>query len=191
MIASKPGRASQGMYADAGRREGRSAAPGRRRVLKGQLVFEFVIATLFFLAIVMYMITYTTSSVFAYTSSHEMNTLESRTWQISEAVLTRQGSWSGGVPQEIGLALDWPVLSNTRINDLDSWCGSNEQRFLELLDVDSRYNGARLEIVEFRDPGEFTLLQCGSVPYEKQSASITRFAASQVGTLLKVTVSYW
>ena len=159
--------------------------------MKGQLVFEFVIATMFFLAIVMYMISYTTSSVFAHTNAHDVNTLESRAWQLSEAVLTRQGSWSGGVPQEIGLALEWPVLSSSRISSLDSWCSSNPQRFLELLDVDYRYNGASLEIVEFTDPGESTLLRCGTPPENMQSASITRFAASEGGNLLKVTVSYW
>jgi hypothetical protein len=162
-----------------------------RRGRKGQIVFEFVIATLFFLAIVMYTITYMNNSVFMHSSEHRLDTLESRAWQISEGLVTGKGVWSGGVPQEIGLALDWPVLNETSISELDTWCGGNWDDFMGLLDVEPNLNNLALSIDKFTDPGETNLLECGSPPQGIPGAGVTRFAVGEDGSVLKVGVWYW
>ena len=156
------------------------------------MVFEFVIATLFFLAIVAYVITNMNNSVFMHSREHQMNMLEIKAWQVSEALVTREGVWTGGVPQEIGLAQDWPVLSDDKINDLDNWCGANMDEMLVMLDVDPLLNGVELEISRYTGPGEEMLLDCGNVPGGRPSAEITRFAVkSSDNNMLRVNVRYW
>jgi hypothetical protein len=168
-----------------------------RRGLKGQAVFEFVIATLFFLAIIIYTINYLNSTVFLFSGEYRTNSLESRAWQVSEILVRSPGQWSGlspnMVPSEMGLAEDWPLLSEDKIESLDNWCQANMDEMMLLLDVDPRYHGIRLEVNKTLDVGEMTILECGSPPRGIQSAKVTRFGIGDGVNrrLLKVRVWYW
>ncbi len=164
--------------------------------MKGQLVFEFVVATLFFLAIIMYTINYLNSTVFLYSSDHYTNTLESKAWQVSEMLVRSQGDWSGippnMVPSAIGFAEEWPKLSEDKIKSLDNWCPANMEEMTGLLNVDSRIHGIRLEINKSVSGSEVTLLECGSLASGIQNARATRFGISDVDQkLLKIGVWYW
>jgi hypothetical protein len=173
-----------------------SVRQGRGRV-KGQLVFEFVISTLFFLAIVMYTINYLNTMVFLYSGDHHTNRLESKAWQISEVLARSQGSWSGSgqsmTPRAIGLAEGWPVLSEDKIASLGSWCPANMEAMMTLLDVDPQTRGVALEVNKsLGSGGESNLLVCGRVPGGIQNARATRFGVSDADLeMLRVSVWYW
>ena len=98
---------------------------GKKR--KGQLVFEFVVATLFFLAIVLYSINYLNSSVVVFSAKHHSNLYESNVWQASEVLVKSPGVWSEWVPLEIGLAQKWPVL-----NEKCTIIGSSQMQYCRL-----------------------------------------------------------
>jgi len=163
------------------------------RVLKGQLVFEFIVATLFFLAIIMYTINYLNSTVFLYSSDHHINILESKAWQISEVLVRSQGDWSGSPPLALGLANEWPELDEDKISDLETLCQSSMNDVIRLLNVDSQMHWIALEVNKsLGSGGETNLLECGSLPSGIQNARVTRFGISDMDQkLLKVTVWYW
>ena len=162
--------------------------------MKGQLVFEFVIATLFFLAIVMYTISYLNTTVFAFSENHYSSMLENKAWQISETLVTGRGIWSGSpmVPEELGLAEDWPVLNSSKMDRLNTWCGTRLSEMAALLDVDPEFHGTSIEIYRKTTTGEENVLRCGSLPTRIPNAMVTRFGVRDTdSSLLKVMVWYW
>jgi hypothetical protein len=162
--------------------------------MKGQLVFEFVVAALFFLAIIIYTINYLNSTVFLYTSDYYENSLESKAWQVSEILVRIKGEWTGDppmVPNVIGLAEDWPVLDESKIDGLNWYCSNYRDDTMQLLNIDPNIHGARLEINKTVSGGEVSLLVCGKLPRGIQNAKISRFGISEDGSLLKVLVWYW
>ena len=167
-------------------------------MMKGQLVFEFVIATLFFLVIVIYTITYLNTTVFAFSDNHYSSMLENNAWQVSEVLVTREGVWTGTAPnmnpEELGLAEDWPVLSEDKIESLNTWCMAPgiEEGLAELLDVNPEIHGTAIEIFENTAAGELNILTCGTQPGRVPHAMITRFGVKDTnGNLLKIMVWYW
>jgi hypothetical protein len=168
----------------------------RRVMMKGQLIFEFVIATLFFLAIVMYTISYINTTVFAFSENHYSSMLENNAWQVSETLVTGKGVWSGTdpnmVPEELGLAEDWPVLNNSKIDSLDNWCGTRLSEMATLLDVDPEFHGISIKIYRKTAAGEENIADCGSLPTRIPNALVTRFGVRDTdSSLLKVMVWYW
>jgi hypothetical protein len=167
-----------------------------KRALKGQLVFEFVIATLFFLAITMHTLNLLSYSVGSYSSDYRTNSMESRAWQVSEILVRKPGSWSGGdpnmVPSSMGLASQWPELSMGKIRSLDNYCGnpSNWNRAMRLLNVGLPYEGISISIDEVVGGVDVNRLDCGTT--QSASAIITRYGISdESGGILKVSVTYW
>ena len=159
--------------------------------MKGQLVFEFVIAAMFFLAMIMYTINYLNNTVFLYSSDYYANTLESKAWQVSEILMRNRGVWSGDppnmVPSVIGLAGDWPVINESKILSLNQFCVNYRSDLMNLLDIDPELHGIRIEINESGS----ILAACGSLPEGIQNAEVTRFGVSESGKLLRVRVWYW
>ena len=166
-------------------------------MMKGQLVFEFVVATLFFLAIVMYTISYLNTTVFAFSESHYSSMLENNAWQVSEALVTGKGVWSDDdppnmIPEELGIAQDWPILNNSKITSLDNWCVGRLGEMAALLDVDPEFHGISIEIYRKTPTGEENILDCGSPPTRIPNAMVTRFGVRDTdNNLLKVMVWYW
>ncbi len=162
---------------------------------KGQTVFEFIIATLFFLAIVMYVISFMNTNVNMYAREHGLGVLESRAWQASEALVRTEGNWSGSspnmIPEEPGLAQDWPVLDTGKLLSMDNFCSSGYEGFLRAMDVDPEYHGMSLVVDRFDDPGETRLVDCGTPPQGRPYAEVKRAAVSDTGKLLRIRVGYW
>ncbi len=160
--------------------------------MKGQLVFEFVVSTVFFLAIIMYTINHLNTTVFLYSGDHYTNSLESKAWQISEVLVRGQGDWTEDPPLALGLANMWPELNESKISDLETLCGSDREYVLYLLNADPRIHGTRLEVNKTVSGSEVTLLDCGRLPHGIQTAMATRFGISDADKkLLKVRVWYW
>jgi hypothetical protein len=164
--------------------------------MKGQLVFEFVVAALFFLAIIIYTINYLNSTVFLYTSDYYENSLESKAWQISEILVRNEGIWAGSnenqmTPSVIGLAENWPVLNESKINSLNWYCSNFKDDTMWLLNIDPNNHGAVLEINKSISGTDIPMLVCGDLPRGIQNAKLSRFGISEDGNLLKVRVWYW
>ncbi len=159
---------------------------GRNR--KGQLVFEFIIAAIFFFYIVFYVISYlnTTAAVFA--NDFYINSLEFKALQTSETLLHNEGIWNGSEPIVMGLAVDWPVLNATKIQYMETYCSANYETVLNKLDINSsRGHGVRIEVNNTIG----NLMDCGFLPDGFVNARIDRFALSDGGEYLTMIVWVW
>jgi len=160
--------------------------------MKGQLVFEFIVAVLIFFGIVFYAINYLSWTVSGYSSGFSVDNMESEALRIGELLVLNSGNWSGGNPITVGLAEDWPVLNSTKISWLNTSCNalpSGYAKITESLDVHPRY---RMKII-IRNETSF-LVDCGlGVPISGNStkAETKRYALSESGSVLSVFVTIW
>jgi len=159
---------------------------------KGQLVFEFLIAAVFFFYIVFYVINYLNTTALVFENDFYMNSLEFKALQTSELLLHSKGTWNGTVPKALGLVEDWPVLSSTKIQNMNAYCNSNYTDLLEKLDVNSSLgHGIKIEI----NKSDVNLLECGYLPegtgWRFVSANIERFALSDSDEVLTLSVWAW
>ena len=162
--------------------------------VKGQVVFEFVIATLFFLAIVMYAINFLNTTVYQYSGKHYENIYDSNTWQVSENLVRNRGVWNGGLAEELGISGDWPYLNETSISRLQALCFADPDLgdVMRLLDLDPERNGIEMQIYKYLDPGLVNILHCGSMPQGAYNTRITRFGVSDSdGRLLRMTLYFY
>jgi hypothetical protein len=158
---------------------------------KGQLVFEFVIAAVFFFYIVFYVINYLNITAMVFENDFYMNSLEFSALQSSELLLHSKGVWNGSVPKSLGLAEKWPVLNSTKIQYLDSYCRTNYESTMEKLEINSSLgHGVKIEINEI---GGGNMLMCGFLPGDKFGSvtRVERIALSTGGDVLNMTVWSW
>jgi len=153
------------------------------------MVFEFIVAAVFFLAIIMYVINHLNLTVSLYGNEYQTNTLESRAIEISEILVKNPGVWDNQVPLSLGLALDWPVLDQAKISWLDSYCDTNYGDLADIMNLDYNVRGFQIEITEDNNPS--TLLRCGQLARGIINAVVERIALSESGNLLRVTVWTW
>ena len=90
--------------------------------MKGQMIFEFMVAAVIFIGIVLYIIMYMSGSIGSFSSEAHSNFLETKAVQISELLVKSPGVWDDGVPVQPGLALDWPVLDPVKVGDFQAYC---------------------------------------------------------------------
>lgn len=160
--------------------------------MKGQMVYEFVIASLFFFGIMLYTINFLNMNVSAFSETHDDDIYKSRAWQISEVVLRDRGEWSGSVPGKIGLAQNWPVLNESNLNDFHTWCQGREEEMYSLLDADPHYNGFNIEVFNQTAAGEDLIVSCGKNPDIVKKADVLRIAVGdKTRNLYRVIVTYW
>ncbi|UCD07532.1 MAG: hypothetical protein JSW41_00985 [Candidatus Aenigmatarchaeota archaeon] len=163
--------------------------------MKGQMVFEFVIAAVIFFGIVFYTVNYLSSSFSSFSNDLYMNDLESKVIQVSDLLVHNQGLWENGKPKIIGLSKEWPVLDAAKIQDFEDFCNdpANYTYLLENLGLDEIKFGVvqthRIKIKIDDDSG--TLVDCGPSPPEKQMVSIERFALSEYNDILRINVWIW
>jgi len=161
-------------------------------VMKGQLVFEFIVAVLIFFGIVFYAINYLSWTVSGYSSDFSAENMESEASQIGELLVLNKGNWSGGNPVTLGLAQEWPVLNSTKISWLNASCNtlpSGYAKIMENLDVHPRY---RMKIT-IRNETAF-LVDCGlgaPISGNVTKAETKRYALSESGSVLVVYVTIW
>ncbi len=156
------------------------------RKRKGQMVFEFIVAAVFFLAIIMYVINQLNFAVSLYGNEYMMNTLESRAIEISEILVKNPGVWDNQSPVSPGLAVEWPFLNLTRIGWMDSYCNDNYTDLGKMMGVGPELHGFRIAIT---DGGN--IMECGQLARGRINAVVERIALSESGSLLRVTVWTW
>jgi hypothetical protein len=154
---------------------------------KGQMVFEFMVAAVFFLAIIMYVINQLNTTVYLYGNEYRMNTLESRAMEISEILVKNPGVWDNQTPISPGLAVEWPVLNQTRIGWMDSYCRTNYTELAKTMGVGPDLYGFRIEVAE----DEGNLMECGQLARGRINAMVERVVLSESGELLSVVVWTW
>jgi len=95
----------------------------------GQMIFEFIVAAVVFIAIIFYIITYLTSSMGAASSEFYASSLQGKAVQVSEVLLKTPS----------GLAEEWPVLSSTRIDEMERRCLNDYQGLVRELGLFKEY----------------------------------------------------
>ena len=105
---------------------------------KGQAVFEFVIATILFFAIIFYILNFLNATIFNYNSQFNNIVLESKSVQISELLVKDAGKWSGETPIIIGVADEYPVLNETKMINLENYCITNYIDLIDNFNLDRR-----------------------------------------------------
>jgi len=91
--------------------------------LKGQMVFEFIVATIVFIMIVFAVVAMLNSTVSSFTGNYYRNHINEEAMRVSELLTHSAGVWNAdGTPVLIGLAVEWPVLDDTKIGYLSGYC---------------------------------------------------------------------
>ena len=174
--------------------------------MKGQMVLEFIISAVMFFAVILFTINYLNNEVSVFSSDYFTNEVESKAVQVSELLLHSPGVWkSDGSAEAIGLSDEWPVLNMTKVDYMEQYYCSSDNRYnelLEMLDMKIKllYGGEwinrwlRLYIRIVALDGEELLLECPANGYEPESgtvATMRRFAVLEDGRRVSLTVSAW
>jgi hypothetical protein len=162
--------------------------------MKGQMIFEFIIAAVLFFAIVFYIINVLGVNVSSFSSSSQLDVFQSKALQISEMLVSSKGVWNGVEPAVVGLVKDAPVLDSEKIQNFNITCRMNYAGLKEKLglkeylyeDVEKEYN-AKIRIYK----NQTEIVDCG--PYEppKERGGVKRFALSDDGEIITVRVEVW
>jgi hypothetical protein len=163
-------------------------------MMKAQAVFEFIIASMILFSIIIYTISYLSSSFATHHGIANTADLEAKAMRISDILAS---------DNQIGIFSSWPSLSVPRMTALDNTCkdASNDGYFrtigrfgLNESSPSSKYN--RLQIMVVGTDG-FVYVNCGRVPVGKvASGYVTRFgfvpgATPGSGQLAMINVTVW
>lgn len=163
-----------------------------RKKRSGQMIFEFIVASILFFTIIFYVIGFVSGSVTVASTDLQSNIIESKAVQISEIIVRTPGKWEVGIPISAGLVSDsrgWPFLSSQKIQNLGSYCGPGHDALRSsfgLMDVGGYGRSYELSIRITR--GNTTILDCGAVREGEMEAAVRRFGVAENGDLLAVDV---
>jgi hypothetical protein len=161
--------------------------------MKGQMIFEFVVAAMIFFGVLFYIISLLNDNVRTFSTDSFEDSMHTKVLQISEHVLHSKGNWDGVEP-DIGLAKHWPVLSYEKIEKFSSYCDENYHSLVEMLGLVETYYAIgtlRHNIkIEIDDNGN-VILNCGPDKIPKRYFSVRRFAVSENNTILKIDFKIW
>ncbi len=159
--------------------------------LKGQLVFEFIVATVLFIAIIFFVIATLNGTISSFTSNYYRNHINEEAMRVSELLVNSRGIWAGGIPILIGLAAEWPVLNDTEIEFMSDYCGfaGNRSDIVNRLGLESRgfAEGFRLVISNSSN----VVVDCSTGASYLEQAYAERFAYSNESGLVKMGVYVW
>ena len=162
---------------------------------KGQMIFEFLVASVIFFAVIFYLINYLGVAVNTFSGNFYSDNLQNKALQISE-FLVRFNLSEGG----------WPVLSSARMNSFrnDYGCSAPDPckaagygDLLLALDLDEKsgmIEGLNYNVnitINDTSTGNF-VLDCGcSVPENVGTGEVRRFALDESGDILILDVRIW
>lgn len=176
--------------------------------MKGQMIFEFVIAAVLFFGIIVYAINILNVESSIYSSDYIIAELENKAMQVSELLMHDPGIWYGDVisapgdvrADVIGLSNGWPVLNSTKIKLLRQYCLNDYNDLLDHLDTKmttpfgDRNMKVVIEINETEVVPEKALIEppnCGYEPINTTYARVDRIAITEDGDILRVVVGVW
>jgi len=158
--------------------------------MKGQLVFEFIIAGLIFFAIILYTINYLNINVADFRAKFLQNRLQSKAVQVSEILMAGESNLSIADDFEFNLS-KIQRFNNTYCNELDPQnitIFSKDFYLYEESDFGIYTNNANIELFV----GDTPLLGCGTkkIPIGITKAEIGRVGIFQ-GEIAKLRVVVW
>lgn len=156
--------------------------------MKGQAVFEFIVAAVLFFALVFYVLNFMNMTVSGYSRDARLSQLESRALAVSDYLV------------HVNLTKEWPVLSYEKMAQFDSTC-NDEDKYVKMLEKYDMYTssipGTDIVIagrmkVRAGEKGR-KLIDCkqGTAPPEVQRAEAERYALSENGSLVNISVVVW
>jgi hypothetical protein len=158
---------------------------------KGQMVFEFILAAVLFMGIVIFVLNIINSNVAVFTGDYFSYSLENKAVAASESLV----KLSGG----IGLAEKWPVLNSTKISALNYTCSFPENYTVLLMDLNlfdkPSFGTYNVRIVVNESVSGNTLLDCkppagAGLPGNLGFAHVKRFGVADNRTV-EINVWIW
>jgi len=154
-------------------------------MMKGQLIFEFVIAALVFFVVLFYVIVYMSGAINTYHLTFKNDNLESRTVRASEIIMT---------DSDRGVVSRWPVIDSNAMTAFAVSCNDytsllNNLELLETTPVQRYYNTN----ITISDGSGSVLMSCGrDIPPTGTLSSVTRYGyISDTKILAKVSITVW
>jgi hypothetical protein len=137
--------------------------------MKGQLIFEFVIAAFILFSIVLFTINNLSISMYTYHTTFVSNFMESRAMQISEVLMNDPVN---------GIVSEWPLLSTQKMTAFNDTCFYNYLDVLANFSVIENYpytNLHHMHVIVNGSDGEM-YVDCGRMtPGNITSSTVTRF----------------
>jgi len=167
--------------------------------MKGQLVFEFVVAAVLLFAIIIYSLNLLNINMTEYRNDYHRNDLEIRATQISELLVHNTGDYTD--PIILGLSSGWTTLSVNDMTTLQTTC-SNAVGYASLLEsldlLETPYMSAKPNIdfnITIQNISA-VLVSCGDtssdhVPTNVHVGYAKRFSYSEDGSILSIEVWTW
>ncbi len=158
---------------------------------KGQMLLEFVIATLIFFAILFYITSLLNANVSRYSLSAAADSLEAKAVRVSEQLLSI-GLWDNGTPSSPGLLDNRSLIDYERVSRFKALCNDYipVQRMLGLTSAGFIGKNAKDFFISIID-NKKKLLECGKSTRPATSAHIRRYALSQNNTVAVLEVFVW
>lgn len=163
-----------------------------RRGRKGQIIFEFIVASVLFFVILVYVLTTVNGQVAFFTSGAGDASLQAAAIRVSEQLITSPGKWDFLTPavSQIGVGKGNGILDQQRIGALQGFCNTDYPRVRSLLDLGERpFATPTVKVLITNATG--TVLDCGPIVSAERPAFIERAALQENGAAAKVLVWVW
>ncbi|MFH0956715.1 MAG: hypothetical protein V1813_02535 [Candidatus Aenigmatarchaeota archaeon] len=157
-------------------------------MMKAQAVFEFIIASLIMFSIVIYTISYLSSSFATHHDISKNADLQSKAMRVSDML-------TGG--NDAGIFSEWPNLDTAKMQQLNDSCAGNDGYFntLDRLGLNESYPTIKYNRLQILASGEdgTVYIKCGRTPVEEAaSGKVMRFGyVPDDGVLANITVTVW
>lgn len=144
--------------------------------MKGQAIFEFIVAAILFFGVVFYVITFLSTTVSDYSMESKLNNMESEAFSLSEYMVN------------IRLADEWPVMSYDKLQQFNQSCNNDYMGMMSELGIGVNRD-MKVKVTE----NNRTIVDCSAlvkIP-DVERAEVKRYALSQNESIMTVTVTIW
>ena len=159
---------------------------------KGQMIFEFIIASVLFFIILLSVLTSVNLQAGQYAAATAASGSEAAAIRISEQLRTSAGVWDFSAPsvRSIGFAKSAGVLEQRKLDTFVGICGTSYPLVLSLLDPGQQtYASTHVKILVTNSTT--TIVDCGPAVSAEKPGFAERVALQENGALAKILVWVW
>ena len=151
------------------------------------MVFEFMISTVIFFGLVLYVMNQITySSDVLRTESYESG-LEALSVYVSESLVKSPGTWSEATALSLGIEDDWPYVNSTKIRYLNTTCSTSQgYNYIRNMLTGALYH---IKII-VKDSSGYEYMNCG-YGINQTTGRTTRYALNESGNALTLDFYVW
>ncbi|MCD6496254.1 MAG: hypothetical protein J7K54_03210 [Candidatus Aenigmarchaeota archaeon] len=154
------------------------------RYKKGQIVFEFVIASLIVFAVIFYTIAFVSGDFNSRHVRYSSDRLEENAVRVTEMLAGSTGN---------GIFSEWPKLDTVKMQDFQSMCTTD---YIGLLDnLSLREESPYISYIHMNltvSDGTTTYINCGRTPPEGEGkAVINRYGLSPANKIARISLFLW